>query len=423
MLRNRLKDRSPQNIFVILFWGSVICLLLVFAFSRGRYIDNFFFYDSLDTGMDFLHSIEYVRGRVPYEVYNTLYPPLANLFFLVMYAFVPKSITNKWTENFSKSVNRRGTKYDLRTNQSTMMLYIMFVVICLFLIAAILRVLLKKLNVQMTERIVIACTFSFGILYAVERGNIILLVTAFSLFYVAYYDSENKILSELALLSLAAAAGMKLYPALLGVLLLRHRRFKQAIRAIMYGILSVIIPCIFFREKFSAIVQWIKIVVRYSSKVSDYPWAGNGIGSIFSDIARWIDLFFKTNFAQISFQTLAYIIAVFFLVYALFAKKEWEAILSLTLAMLFHSQGSYFYCMAIIPMVMFLAEENQFSGKNRIHFMLMAAMVLPFPLLFIKNVIYTREMIIHVLTFIVIGVSVKRMSDTLAVRKLAITKQ
>jgi len=30
-------------------------------------ISRYYFYDTRDTGMDFFHSIEYVRGRVPYE--------------------------------------------------------------------------------------------------------------------------------------------------------------------------------------------------------------------------------------------------------------------------------------------------------------------------------------------------------------------
>ena len=47
----------------------------------------------------FFHSIEYMRGRMPYGQFDTLYPPLANLFFYVLYLLVPKTQSDTWTES------------------------------------------------------------------------------------------------------------------------------------------------------------------------------------------------------------------------------------------------------------------------------------------------------------------------------------
>lgn len=71
---------TPMQIYC---WATVVCLaVLLFALlaSRGALLHRFFFYDVTDTGMDFFHSIEYMRGRMPYGQFDTLYPPLANLF-------------------------------------------------------------------------------------------------------------------------------------------------------------------------------------------------------------------------------------------------------------------------------------------------------------------------------------------------------
>ena len=74
---------TPMQIYC---WATVACLavlLLALLASRGALLHRFFFYDVTDIGMDFFHSIEYMRGRMPYGQFDTLYPPLANLFFYV----------------------------------------------------------------------------------------------------------------------------------------------------------------------------------------------------------------------------------------------------------------------------------------------------------------------------------------------------
>ena len=56
---------TPMQIYC---WATVACLavlLLALLASRGTLLHRFFFYDVTDTGMDFFHSIEYMRGRMP----------------------------------------------------------------------------------------------------------------------------------------------------------------------------------------------------------------------------------------------------------------------------------------------------------------------------------------------------------------------
>lgn len=120
---------TPMQIYC---WATVVCLavlLLALLASRGALLHRFFFYDVTDTGMDFFHSIEYMRGRMPYGQFDTLYPPLANLFFYVLYLLVPKTQSATWTESFISSLNMKGTERDLRLQQATMMLFIVFVIV------------------------------------------------------------------------------------------------------------------------------------------------------------------------------------------------------------------------------------------------------------------------------------------------------
>ena len=82
------KERStPNYLSIYLIWAIILCnsLTLFFLYkTHGEIFSEIFFNDSLDTGMDFFHSIEYTRGRAPYDLFETLYPPLANLFFYII---------------------------------------------------------------------------------------------------------------------------------------------------------------------------------------------------------------------------------------------------------------------------------------------------------------------------------------------------
>ena len=81
---------------------------------------------------------------------------------------------------------------------------------------------------------------------AVERGNLTMYVAAMVLLALVFKDSSSPVKRELALLLIAAAAGLKFYPAFMGILYLKEKRFKEAGRLILYGILFVFVPFVFF---------------------------------------------------------------------------------------------------------------------------------------------------------------------------------
>lgn len=68
----------------------------------------------------------------------------------------------------------------------------------------------------------------------------------FIIFYIFNYDSENKVRRELALISLALAASFKLTPAVLGILLIYNKQWKEVVRVIIYGLIFGIVPFLFF---------------------------------------------------------------------------------------------------------------------------------------------------------------------------------
>lgn len=81
---------------------------------------------------------------------------------------------------------------------------------------------------------------------AVERGNLTLYVAALVLLAFLLKDSESSVKRETALLLIAIAAGLKFYPAFMGLLYLKEKRYKEAGRLILYGVIFVFVPFLFF---------------------------------------------------------------------------------------------------------------------------------------------------------------------------------
>ena len=138
------KRHIPSRIYIAVSLISLIALLTCFLLSRGDTMSQWLFRDTRDTGMDFFHSIEYLRGRIPYEKFGTLYPPLANLFFYVIYRFIPLDVVEKWADTFEASISARGTDIDLRTYQAPMVMFILFVILCSLLLVMFCELLLKN---------------------------------------------------------------------------------------------------------------------------------------------------------------------------------------------------------------------------------------------------------------------------------------
>lgn len=386
-------------------WATVVCLavlLLALLASRGTLLHRFFFYDVTDTGMDFFHSIEYVRGRMPYGQFDTLYPPLANLFFYVLYLLVPKTQSATWTESFISSLNMKGTERDLRLQQATMMLFIVFVIVVVLGI------------VSMTERLTRSCggrkkllafcaVFSYGVLYGLERGNILLLCWPLMVFFVLYRNSQNPILRELACLALAVVAGLKLYPAFLGILLLKDKNYIAAIRTVIYGIVCFIFPLFFFNEGLYGLTLWIRVLFAFSENNVN-PWVGNGFPNIIQSVGRLIDHFTGTRLAFGNYAIWGFMMAALLLICAMFMDCEWKCVTSIVLAILmFQSQYDYVFCLFLIPLLLFFAQEKNLRRDNVLPYALLVLFTIPLPLfradtpkpLFtVRNSLYHAAMIV-----------------------------
>lgn len=394
---NLISKLSPANVFCLLSILSLITLLMCFMVSKGELISHYLFYDRRDTGMDFFHSIEYVKGRKPYTDWNVLYPPLANLVFYFFFYLIPRGVSDNWPSDFLESVYMRGTDYDLRTHQAPLLIFTLYLIFiaCFFIFVIVLT--LNKFSYTKANCVAMCMLLSYGNMYAIERGNNVWLVFPLVLFFANFMDSNNKIVRELALLSLAAAIGLKLYPAFFAMLLIIDGKYKEFVRLVLYSLLLIIVPFFFFKDDFYSLFSYFRKLLHLSSSdTSDWlniaipqPWLHLDFVGIVSRVARYfkvylgVDLSMKfLKFIKITSLAISFIFTFYF-------KKIWQKTLFITVAMiLFHTQPEYILGWIVVPLVLFLKDEDNLTKVNVVPFLLMTLLTIHLPLFYTYNVSY-----------------------------------
>jgi hypothetical protein len=371
---------TPVSVFCTASILSLVVLLMCFVATRGELISRYFWADIYDTGMDFFHSIEYVRGRQPYEQFQTLYPPLANLFFLCIYFLVPVGVSTHWPSSFGESLHFRGTEWDLRLFQAPLLLFALVLIITAWMLVTLIIAMMKGYSYKQANAVALCILLSPGMLMAFERGNIVFIVVPLCMFFIHYRKSENWIVRELALIALALASGLKLYPAFFGVLLIKDRKYAQAVRTVVYGLLSVILPCFVFKEGLAGIPIWLSVVKNFSGP-DIMPHIGTSFANILNRVALYAREFLGLHIPTSGFALCGMIVSFLLLVASVFMKKNWQSVLSITFAIImFSANGQYIYSFVCVPTVFLLMEEKRFHKQNIIPFVLTVLLCVHLPL-------------------------------------------
>lgn len=338
-------------------------------FIEGVYCNRYtaFFNRTIDFFADFTNMIGLTSGRNPYfDESHGSYPPFA---YLLIYLFT--NIVEFPVEKFLFIYQQPQFLI------IAIIFIILIILVCAFFLAEIIK---KHCNENFgTEYIfIIFClTLSYPVLYIIERGNILLLSFALVLGYFAFKDSESKILRELALIFLAMAFAIKITPAIFGLLLLSEKRYKDAIRCAIYGLLLLFLPFLFFEggiiENFR---QMIINMTQYPMIYEDIP----GL-SLRDSIKIFVSEYFVftpllNNILRIFTLICCGIIFVDFFI----EKQEWKKIMILTLLLiLIPSHTNSYYTIFLIPATLIFLTT---ADKNFLNFFIMLVQVLFYSIYF-----------------------------------------
>lgn len=216
--------------FGVLSHGKAVMNLLYPVRENGRYKVFTDFFDNFPPGF---------RPYLPLKEGDpaSFYPPLTALAFAVAGAFMRQQDLI--------------SPLAARDSQLGSICFIMYAAVLTVFLYSVIKKYKKGRGAEKALFILVFMT-SFPMLYGIERANIALICPALMTVFLFGYRSEKTGVRHTAYIALAAAAGIKLYPAALGLLLIREKRWKETLTCISYGIVINMVPALFLKTGLSS---------------------------------------------------------------------------------------------------------------------------------------------------------------------------
>lgn len=191
---------------------------------------------------DFVEIMNFSLDDSPYvDGVGSSYPPLA-IAVLYPFALICKGAFAKYNGETFEDINELTSK--IACHWEFWLALVLFFCISIFSIAYIAS-RICRFNFKNSVKLTLAIAFSGPFVYAIMRGNTIYFALIFVLLFLLLYKSENPVLREIALLSLAFAGCLKLYPLFFGVFLLKDKKIFASVRVAVYFALMFFIPFLF----------------------------------------------------------------------------------------------------------------------------------------------------------------------------------
>ncbi len=387
------KNRQLPIFFFIAAVGlsAIIYIIVYAAIGNGRFSDAFFI-RCADFYMDFFNSIrDAAQGSGVYTERGVIYPPMANLIYLLLSRFTP-NVYNDTT--FTE-------RYDWWQYFSPMMLVLIVSIALSLVLFYMIYSRLESNSPKLKFLFAFLAIFNMPVLYTLERGNILLLCLICLLIYAVTYDSESKISREIGLLALAFAFSLKLYPVVFGWFLVADKRIKDAVRCALYGVLMLIIPSFFFGGPI-CLYRMVANIFGFSAG------SGNMLGRI-------LDFIRMPDGAQGVISLLAYawvlVCGVSFAVSAFVRKeKTWKTWICglVTILCVPSLTAPYSWAFFIIPLLLICNNSDICDRRDRIY-----AIMMSIPFVFLPFRVSFHVTPGHVLVYIMTAVlSIFTVADT-----------
>lgn len=337
---NTLKKR----LFAITLLICMACSMVSWVFTDSETFTSAFFYDKTDTYMDFYNCLYYARD-VFEQGMPSIYPPLAHVIFYTVYRMLPADLAAEGAHAVRDS--QFGMTFMMLFSQG----------LCAVLCAIVFLVIRGDYGTR--SLLAVALALSAPWVFLLERGNLVALTWVFISLYLLWYDSDNRFCRELGLVSLAIAAGLKMYPAILGLMLIHDRRWKEAIRCVIYGVLAFFLPMLLTPVGFGYISN---MMLRYGETSANLTNAGFSTKVNFNNVIRLTFAFggkYGDTVASAA-SVLTWCLIILGILCFFLANKKWQAMVLLIIPMYsipaFASR--YVIVYLIVPLLLFLEDEQ-----------------------------------------------------------------
>ena len=346
-----------------MIWGAVmlaglIALAITMTVTRGQSLVNLLYTNQKNTYYDFTSSILAARNR---NEYGGMYPPLAQFFFWVLAHLLPAGYEDLTIREL--------------INLPLGAVYVMFFfLVCAFLTGWMLEDGLR--TPKYTRRFTVAALFlSVPFIYGIQRGNVLFICLPLMLYFCLNYDAESRTRRILSLVALAIAAGIKIYPAILGMMLVKSRRWKQVILCVAIGLAAVLIPSLLFDK-----LDTIRVIIeRLATTAAAFDERGLGHQLGIQNFTQILNRIFGWNLNK--FAALI-VMAVLTMILFFLSRERWQQVFLLTAALITWPSISFVYTMIFmtVPLIAYINSDHEFTGWDIAFALLFAAcfVVIPF---------------------------------------------
>ncbi|MEI0539276.1 glycosyltransferase family 87 protein [Brachyspira pulli] len=350
---NKIIKNIPL-LFILLLSFTILLFIIFFIKDKGGRQLNIVL-RGWDLFADFYNILIYVSEKDMY--FNPIngfeqksYLPLTYI-FIYMFSIVKNYINM--------------TLYDIQIDPISNMSLIIFIFIGILLLILSLK---KLYNKKEYNYIIPALLFMTSpIICTIERGNIILHAAAFTSIFLCLYKSEKKHEQIIALISLGIASALKIYPVLLGFLLLQEKRYKDIIIGALITLALVFLPFFFFnKHSFSEnFLQWI-------SNVKLFPEVYGiryGLTLTISKLGSGFDLYGKI---------IIFILFIISIIYSFVANEYWKKVLLLIIISIQTPTTGYYAELFMYPVIILFLSKEKIYKIDYVFLILFILHLMPF---------------------------------------------
>jgi len=233
------KKTYYKQIFFFIMGITTISFFLVLILTGGYSMRGLLSTDTEGTFMEFFDGVLVSLGN-PYDNGVTISPLMLAIYRVFAFLIPSSSLTQiGWTKDQSTFTT------DVKLYQSFWFILILYSVL---FIAFLYFVITNEKRGKNIERIVFAALIfvSSPVLFILERGNSNLITLAFLLFFISFRNSENKLLKELGIISLAISAATNPLVILFSLLLANKGKLPDLLRFVVYFLVLFVSPVFLF---------------------------------------------------------------------------------------------------------------------------------------------------------------------------------
>ena len=364
MINDLLKKKIEVKPMTLYFFVSISGILVSFVISLSRWAGPVNWFDMGGVAsrrfMDFYGHFGFSSKKQELYHYATgtwgCFPPINYVIYYPLYlisggspGLIPDEVLA--TTNF-ELITHYIENY-MPVAPLTFMYYC--IIVSLVLYSTITDI--GKKNKMISTLLFLSLMFSAEFLWGtLQRGNAAMIVIVLMLVSLHWKDSDKRWKREIALLLMALVAAMKLYPAIFGLLYLKEKRWKEAIRLTIYGLLLVFVPFVFFGG-----IEAMKLWFGSLMEISEVFRIGriNYVSGVVDTIAFYLSGgTITTGLGVISKMiSICYLVLMIFL--ALISKNRYRTMFFLCCAMTFFPVNAYRYTLAYLslPLIFYIKEE------------------------------------------------------------------